>query len=334
MNSQNETVELVIAEIVEDYPITTAELLEEDFTNDDEAEFLQGVLAIEREIECIIMSDTPEDFLCPDETGLPPALQLLEKLNELKAYKFGARTLARMERRVRGDEETVVKVRITETDKASNPDYKKCSDCLRYFTKKFLPKHTGSPICVKVMSAHNLRPVGSKKKVGGKIYNTCLDLEGLIANSNEYKRNIQNVEELVEEEIEEEQEDPSVSEEIKEEQVEEEVNKYIIKTYRGDDYCGLYECDDETSWNDLFKVLKVYDWAIDEGQYSRVELIRELEDDDEDCIECYNCDDTCYLCNIPLGSVKYNCKNFEEDVCSDCWDGCEGEDSEDDEDKK
>lgn len=320
MNSQNETVELVIAEIVEDYPITTAELLEEDFTNDDEAEFLQGVLAIEREIERIIMSNTPEDFLCPDETGLPPALQLLEKLDELKAYKFGARTLARMERRVRGDEETVVKVRITETDKASNPDYKKCSDCLRYFTKKFIPRHIGSPICVKVMSAHNLRPVGSNKKVDEKIYNACLDLEGLIANSNEYKRNIQDVEELVEEEIEEE---------------EVEVKKYIIKTYRGDDYCGLYEGGDyETSWSELFKALVFYDFAIDEGQYSRVELIQELKDDDENCIECYNCDDGCYVCNIPLGSIKYNCRNFEEDVCSECWDGYQGEDSEDDEDKK
>jgi len=184
-------------------PVTTAEILNANFGNDDEAEFIQGFLEITNIIEQIILSDTPDDFLCPTEDNdLPPAFLMLEMLDDLKNYKFAGRTIDRMERRIRGVNE-VVKVKMTETDKASHPDYKKCPDCLRHFAKRYLGFHMGTDICVKVKTAHNLRPSGSdKKKVSEKIYNACYDLEDLYSRAVSYHKNIEP--ELIEETMEDE----------------------------------------------------------------------------------------------------------------------------------
>jgi hypothetical protein len=208
------TITEVVAEAVnvlpeELLPITIAEILEADFRNDDEAEFLQAVLEIQQDIENVLLSDTPEDFLMPTENDLPPAIIFLEKLEELKSYAFGDRTLARMERRVRGTNE-VIKVKMTETDKASHPDYKKCPNCLRHFTKRYIGFHMDTDICVKVATAHNLRPSGNNKtKVSEKIYNACYDLEDLYSRAVAYKKNIEP--ELVEEAIDEDLHIVSVS---------------------------------------------------------------------------------------------------------------------------
>jgi hypothetical protein len=114
--------------------VTVAELLDEDFTNDDEAEFIQGLLEIELAIEDIIMSDTPEDFLLPTANDIAPALQLLEKIEELKNLRFGNRTIARMERRVRGVN-LVVEEKLTQLEKSVHPAYKNwcCPKCLDYY---------------------------------------------------------------------------------------------------------------------------------------------------------------------------------------------------------
>jgi hypothetical protein len=215
MSAQNENTEMIninatITEVIavavdvmpeELLPITLAEILDADFRNDDEAEFLQAVLEIQQEIENVLLSDSPEDFLLPTENDLPPAIIFLEKLEELKSYVFGDRTLARMERRVRGVNE-VVRTKLTETDKSTHPDYRKCPECLRHFTKRYLGFHMGTDICVKVKTAHNLRPSGNNKtKVSEKIYNACYDLEDLYARAIDYRRNIEP--ELVEEVIEE-----------------------------------------------------------------------------------------------------------------------------------
>jgi len=214
MSAQNENTEMItitdtITEVVavavdvmpeELMPVTLAEILDTDFRNDDEAEFLQAVLEIQQEIENVLLSDSPEDFLLPTENDLPPAIIFLEKLEELKSYAFGDRTIARMERRIRGVNE-VVRTKLTETEKASHPDYRKCPECLRHFTKRYLGFHMGTDICVKVKTAHNLRPSGNNKtKVSEKIYNACYDLEDLYARAVAYRRNIEP--ELVEEEIE------------------------------------------------------------------------------------------------------------------------------------
>jgi len=129
--------------------VTVAELLEEDFSNDDEAEFLQGLMEIELAIEDIILSDTPEDFLLPTADNIAPALQLLEKLEDLKNLRFGMRTISRMERRVRG-ENLVVEKKLTQLEKSVHPAYKDwcCPKCLDYYKgKRCLKFHMERTIC-------------------------------------------------------------------------------------------------------------------------------------------------------------------------------------------
>lgn len=141
--NNNENIVMVVAEPVivgEEFnmdalvPITTAELLDGDFDNDDEAEFIQGVLEIEQAIEDIILSDHPENFLLPTADDLPPAIKLLMKIDELKNYRFGNRTIARMERRIRG-ENLIVEEKLTQLEKSVHPDYKDwcCPKCLDYY---------------------------------------------------------------------------------------------------------------------------------------------------------------------------------------------------------
>ena len=203
LNNEMNT-EIVNAEIIntEIMPITMAELLEQDFHNDDEAEFLQAVLQIQMEIENVILSDNPEEFLLPtEEEDLSPAMILIEKLEELKSFRFGDRTLARMERTIRNVNQ-VKRSFLTESEKANHPEYTKCPECLRHFTKSYLGHHLGTAVCLKVKTAHNLRPAGTdKKKVSDKIYNACLDLEDLYSRAVAYKKNIEP--ELQEEEYEE-----------------------------------------------------------------------------------------------------------------------------------
>jgi len=114
MSAQNEIMMNIIetdiiadAVVVPELPVSIAEILEADFRNDDEAEFLQAVLQIQTDIENVLLSDTPEDFLMPTEEDLPPALIMIEKLEELKSFAFGDRTLARIERRLRPQNEVI-----------------------------------------------------------------------------------------------------------------------------------------------------------------------------------------------------------------------------------
>jgi hypothetical protein len=270
-------------------PVTTAEILNANFGNDDEAEFIQGFLEITNIIEQIILSDTPDDFLCPTEDNdLPPAFLMLEMLDDLKNYKFAGRTIDRMERRIRGVNE-VVKVKMTETDKASHPDYKKCPDCLRHFAKRYLGFHMGTDICVKVKTAHNLRPSGSdKKKVSEKIYNACYDLEDLYSRAVSYHKNIEP--ELIEETIEETMEDEVSVEESSVKNYE-----YIVKTYIYDapstniEYAGLWENDSWVKcWTTKAEATKEFEDAIATGDFISVELIQidpDANEDRETCID-------------------------------------------------
>ena len=192
MNAQNET---TLPEIM---PLDISEYLKANFEGDDEAEFIQAVLEIQQEIEDILMSDSPEDFLLPTETNLPPAIIFLEKLETLKSFLFADRVLARMEKKLRGIAPVNRRI-LTETDKASHPNYVKCPNCLRHFTRPYIGFHMETDVCVKVKTAHNLRPTGTKKiKVSAKIYNACYDLEDLYARAVLYQKHIER--ELIEEE--------------------------------------------------------------------------------------------------------------------------------------
>ena len=318
MNTINITIaEVVATEIVglcpdELLPITIAEILEADFSNDDEAEFLQEVLSLQKDIENVLLSDNPEEFLLPTENDLSPAIMFLEKLEELKSYAFGDRTLARMERRIRGENLVVVR-KMTETDKANHPDYRCCPKCERHFTKSYLGHHIDTPICIKVATAHNLRPINNQqKKVSKKIYNACLDLEDLYARAVAYKKHIEP--ELVEETIADE-------------------CVYVIKTWEYDskndtiEYSGLWE---DNEGNKEFKnedeARLQYEYATDGEQgYCAVSLVKidPNSEDRETCIYDWedNMSDYYYPCS--KCGEKFTDENQRssgrDDICNDCY---------------
>jgi hypothetical protein len=265
-------------------PVTTAELLEADFRNDDEAEFLQAVLSLQQEIEDVLMSDDAETFLLPDETNLPPAVNFLIRLEELKSFAFSDRTLARMERRIRGVN-AVVRTKMTETDKASHPNYVKCPDCLRHFTRRYIGFHMETDICVKVKTAHNLRPsTSSKTKVSEKIYNACYDLEDLFARAVDYRRNIEP--ELVEEEI---------VEDAVEVQDEDAGCVWVVKTWVYEaptdkiEYFGLWEQENGNKEFATEAEARIqFEYAIATGDYIAVSLVKidpDANEDRETCVE-------------------------------------------------
>ncbi len=229
-------------------PIAMAEILGVDFRSDDEAEFLQAVLSLQQEIEDVLMSDNTEDFLLPTQDDIAPIFAFYEKLEDLKAFRFGKRTLERMERRIRGTGVVVIP-KITETDKASNPAYRPCPDCGRHFMKGYLGFHIGTPICIKVATAHNLRPTTSQqKKVSTKIYNACLDLEDLFKRVVAYKKHI---EPELEAEPMEEEKDP----------------KRHIKLYWNTDNTTFYEYNGDVEWNfDDREVNKAFELAKEWGK--------------------------------------------------------------------
>lgn len=310
MNTELITAEIINAECL---PITTAQILEYDFENDDEAEFLQSVIQIQAELyDLVYESENPELFLIPtEEENLSPAEIMIEKLEELKSYRFGSRTLARMERIIR-NENTLNPRRLTETEKASHPDYVKCPECLRHFIKPYLGHHMGTAICLKVKTAHNLRPTSNdKKKVSEKIYNACLDLEDLYARAVEYRKNIE----------------PDLE---PEEYVTEDECVYVIKTWEFNritgniDYAGLWE--DSESGNKEFKTeeeaREAFGYATegDKG-FTSVELIRidpnseEREtiiddwEDNTDLTTCIACGGEPYL-ELDIGLICEECNKM------------------------
>jgi hypothetical protein len=280
-------------------PIAMAEILGVDFRSDDEAEFLQAVLSLQQEIEDVLMSDNTEDFLLPTQDDIAPIFAFYEKLEDLKAFRFGKRTLERMERRIRGTGVVVIP-KITETDKASNPAYRPCPDCGRHFMKGYLGFHIGTPICIKVATAHNLRPTTSQqKKVSTKIYNACLDLEDLFKRVVAYKKHIEPELEAepMEEEGEEkevrgfcvqcEQEGKFIGKEGDEWtcldclEREDEDYAYVVRTWVYDastdeiEYFGLYEgADWRKSWETESEAQLAFNSAIDGGEFIAVELIQ------------------------------------------------------------
>jgi len=184
-------------------PVTIADLIYEDFGDDDEAEFLQGVLEIQEEIENIILSDHPENFLLPTADDLPPALQLLEKIEELKNYKFGNRTLARMERRIRG-ENLLVEAKLTQLEKSVHPAYMNwcCPKCLDYYKgARCLKQHMERTIC-KDRHTRLVVKATETKIVKAKFYQITAALTPLVQRAEDNKKLIQS--ELEEEDYQEE----------------------------------------------------------------------------------------------------------------------------------
>jgi hypothetical protein len=201
MSVETNTPIAVAVELAVEPVMIMAELLNADFTNDDEAEFVQEVLNIQEDLEEILEGDNPENFFIPDEDNLSPAMKLLERLENLKSFAFGERTIARMERAITGNQ--IVYPKLTETEKANHPNYTRCPNCSLLHTKGYIKQHLKTKVCVKVETAQVLRPISISKKADPTIYSACVDLADLIRNTRQYKaiylkKDTELVEELIE----------------------------------------------------------------------------------------------------------------------------------------
>ena len=185
--------------------ITDELILDNNYDNDDEAEFYRDFIDTMNYFESFLDTGI-EDFLCPDEDGELPYIKFIEDLHNLQQSKFAKRTWARMKRRTLGENK---RERFTEVDKINDPRFKKCPYCPARVIH--LKRHINNGICRKVGTGQRLRPAdpSQKKKVEDIMYAATLDLNDVIVRQHLCKKsNLNNIEnELEEEEIEEEEEE-------------------------------------------------------------------------------------------------------------------------------
>lgn len=178
----------VVAEVFADNNMV--QLLNADFDDDDEAEFVQACLELQSTIENLILCDNPEQIFYPTEDDLlPPVFKLLEDIDRLKAMPFGCRTLRRMENRIAG---VVRSAAMTQDEKALDPRARKCPRCsFVYIGERGLRDHMVRDICNKIHYAKVLHPNDpTVRKVKDSIYHTTLKMAPLIERSQDYKNNI------------------------------------------------------------------------------------------------------------------------------------------------
>ena len=114
---------------------------------------------------------------------------------------------------------------------------------------------------------------------------------------------------------------------------------YVVKLYLGDEYQHNYIYKRNCSWTCKEEAEKAFTNAIECQEYSSIELVRKTGDDDydEQLIDEWETDDTCYECGRPLPDGEY--LNGEDLVCYHCWGGettktdSESEDSESEDDE-
>jgi hypothetical protein len=179
----------VIAEVYPDDNIV--QLLDTDFDDDDEAEFVQSCLELQTTIENLILCDDPERIFYPTEEDLlPPVFKLLEDIDRLKAMPFGCRVLKRMENRIAG---VVRPPAMTQEEKAVDPRARKCPRCsFNYIGERGLRDHMVRNICSVIHYAKVLHPSEkTERKVKDSIYHTVLKMAPLIERSQDYKNNIE-----------------------------------------------------------------------------------------------------------------------------------------------
>jgi hypothetical protein len=114
---------------------------------------------------------------------------------------------------------------------------------------------------------------------------------------------------------------------------------YVVKVYLGDDYQHNYIYNEKGSWSDQEEAKEAFKNAIECQEYSLVELVCKTGDDDydEQLMDEWETDDTCYECERPLPDGEY--LNRGHLVCHHCWEGettntdSESEDEDEDEDE-
>lgn len=176
------------ATIVNDTPITEAQILSTDYTGDESAEFLCQYYNTMAYFESYL--ENPEDLCLPDENGEIPYINFIEMMNDLAGFKWARRTWNRMERLTAG---VPPAERLTQLQKSEHPDYKdwECPKCLDYLKgENELKKHTLRNICEERHTRMFIK--GKNKKLpSGRFLHIAMEANKLISRSIEYKKNIE-----------------------------------------------------------------------------------------------------------------------------------------------
>lgn len=93
---------------------------------------------------------------------------------------------------------------------------------------------------------------------------------------------------------------------------------YVVKVYLGDKYQHNYIYNEKDSWSDQEEAKIAFNNAIECQEYSFIELVCKDDDYDEQLMDEWETDDTCYECGRPLPLKEY--LNGEDMVCYRCWD--------------
>jgi len=294
----------VNAVVVSDTPVVNGALLitdelilDNNYENDDEAEFYRDFVDAMNFFESFLDTGI-EDFLCNDEDGELPYIKFIEDLHKLQQSKFAKRTWARMERRTLGEESQ--RERFTEVDKLNDPRFKKCPFCPARCIH--IKRHINNRICRKVGTGQILHPANpsQKKKVNDIMYAATLDLNDVIVRQHLCKKaNLNNIEnEELEEEEEYDEEIPIGTkvcgktwdgQDYQTDEEKEDECVFVIKTWDMDGkYAGLWEDNEgNKEFNNYDEAILQYEYATDgEQDYCGVSLIKinPNSEDRETCI--------------------------------------------------
>jgi len=138
MNTENENIELIIAEpiVVNSQTITDVQLIDREWDNDDETAMSMLLNMMDY---FSMYAENCEEFMLPNADGELPYIELLEMMKDMLNSDWGKRTTDRMRREIAGIPR---KTKLTQAEKAENPDYRFCDVCSDYFHKDYLKHHT------------------------------------------------------------------------------------------------------------------------------------------------------------------------------------------------
>jgi hypothetical protein len=157
-------------------------------TDDAEENIVQEFMRISKTLTDAMLGDM-EEFFMPTATELPPALLMIEHIEQVLERPSVKKIVKRLENKVEG---VVRPTPMTAEEKIGAPGCKECPRCPYWYKgEKGLRDHMERDICSRVAVGQVLRPAETTNvKVDNKIYWATKKLEPLIPRSNLFKQNL------------------------------------------------------------------------------------------------------------------------------------------------
>jgi hypothetical protein len=145
-------------------------------TDDPEENIVQEFMRISKTLTDAIMGDV-EEFFMPTATELPPALQMLEHIENILERPSVKKIIQRLDKKFNQAERAIP---LTAFEKVGAIGHKKCPKCPYWYKgERGLREHMTRDICSRVAVGQVLRPVDTLDiKVDDAIYWATKNLEG------------------------------------------------------------------------------------------------------------------------------------------------------------